>query len=29
MLPGEGHLSLAHSFGAILDGLLELAGRSG
>ena len=29
MLPGEGHLSLAHSFGAILDDLLELAGRSG
>jgi pimeloyl-ACP methyl ester carboxylesterase len=27
MLPGEGHLSLAHSFGAILDDLLELAGR--
>jgi pimeloyl-ACP methyl ester carboxylesterase len=27
MLSGEGHLTLVHSFGAILDDLLELAGR--
>ena len=27
LLPGEGHLTLMHSFGAILDDLLELAGR--
>ncbi len=29
LLPGEGHLTLVHSFGAILDDLLELAGRRG
>lgn len=29
LLPGEGHLTLMHSFGAILDDLLELAGRRG
>jgi len=27
LLPGEGHLTLAHEFGAILDDLLDLAGR--
>jgi pimeloyl-ACP methyl ester carboxylesterase len=27
LLPGEGHLTLVHWFGAILDDLLELAGR--
>ena len=27
LLPGEGHLTLVHTFGAILDGLLDLAGR--
>jgi pimeloyl-ACP methyl ester carboxylesterase len=29
LLPGEGHLTLAHVFGAILDDLLDLAGRQG
>ncbi len=29
LLPGEGHLTLAGSFGAILDDLLDLAGRQG
>jgi pimeloyl-ACP methyl ester carboxylesterase len=29
LLPGEGHLTLVHWFGAILDDLLELAGRQG
>jgi pimeloyl-ACP methyl ester carboxylesterase len=29
LLPGEGHLTLVHGFGAILDDLLELAGRQG
>jgi pimeloyl-ACP methyl ester carboxylesterase len=27
LLPGEGHLTLVHSIGAILDDLLDLAGR--
>jgi pimeloyl-ACP methyl ester carboxylesterase len=27
LLPGEGHLTLVHAFGAILDDLLDLAGR--
>jgi hypothetical protein len=27
LLPGEGHLTLVASFGAILDELLHLAGR--
>ena len=27
LLPGEGHLTLAHQFGAIFDDLLDLAGR--
>ena len=29
LLPGEGHLTLVHAFGAILDDLLDLAGRRG
>jgi pimeloyl-ACP methyl ester carboxylesterase len=29
LLPGEGHLTLVHAFGAILDDLLDLAGRQG
>jgi pimeloyl-ACP methyl ester carboxylesterase len=29
LLPGEGHLTLVASFGAILDDLLDLAGRQG
>ena len=29
LLPGEGHLTLVGSFGAILDDLLDLAGRQG
>lgn len=29
LLPGEGHLTLLHSIGAILDDLLDLAGRPG
>ena len=29
LLPGEGHLTLAGSFGAILDDLLDLTGRQG
>jgi len=29
LLPGEGHLTLVHSFGAILDDLLDLAGHQG
>jgi pimeloyl-ACP methyl ester carboxylesterase len=29
LLPGEGHLTLAGSFGSILDDLLDLAGRQG
>ena len=29
LLPGEGHLTLARVFGAILDDLLDLAGRRG
>ena len=29
LLPGEGHLTLARVFGAILDDLLDLAGRQG
>src|SRR5690348_7227770 len=29
LLPGEGHLTLVHSAGAILDDLLDLAGRQG
>jgi pimeloyl-ACP methyl ester carboxylesterase len=29
LLPGEGHLTLVHTFGAILDDLLDLAGRRG
>jgi pimeloyl-ACP methyl ester carboxylesterase len=29
LLPGEGHLTLMHAFGAILDDLLDLAGRQG
>jgi pimeloyl-ACP methyl ester carboxylesterase len=29
LLPGEGHLTLVHVFGAILDELLDLAGRPG
>jgi len=29
LLPGEGHLTLVHVFGAILDDLLNLAGRQG
>jgi pimeloyl-ACP methyl ester carboxylesterase len=29
LLPGEGHLTLVHIFGAILDDLLDLAGRQG
>jgi pimeloyl-ACP methyl ester carboxylesterase len=28
-LPGEGHLTLVHTFGAILDDLLDLAGHQG
>jgi len=27
LLPGEGHLTLGYAFGAILDDLLDLAGR--
>jgi pimeloyl-ACP methyl ester carboxylesterase len=27
LLPGEGHMTLAHEFGAMLDDLLDLAGR--
>jgi pimeloyl-ACP methyl ester carboxylesterase len=27
LLPGEGHLTLVHAFGAILDDLMDLAGR--
>jgi len=29
LLPGEGHLTLAHVFGAILDDLMDLAGHQG
>ena len=29
LLPGEGHLTLVHVFGAILDDLMDLAGRQG
>jgi pimeloyl-ACP methyl ester carboxylesterase len=29
LLPGEGHLTLVHTFGAILDDLLDLAGHQG
>jgi pimeloyl-ACP methyl ester carboxylesterase len=29
LLPGEGHMTLVHSIGAILDELLDLAGRRG
>jgi pimeloyl-ACP methyl ester carboxylesterase len=29
LLPGEGHLTVVHVFGAILDDLLDLAGRQG
>jgi pimeloyl-ACP methyl ester carboxylesterase len=29
LLPGEGHLTLVHAFGVILDDLLGLAGRQG
>jgi pimeloyl-ACP methyl ester carboxylesterase len=29
LLPGEGHLTLVHTFGAILDDLLDQAGRRG
>ena len=29
LLPGEGHLTLVHAFSAILDDLLDLAGRQG
>ncbi|HEV3069455.1 MAG TPA: alpha/beta fold hydrolase [Streptosporangiaceae bacterium] len=29
LLPGEGHLTLVHTFGAILDDLLDMAGRPG
>jgi pimeloyl-ACP methyl ester carboxylesterase len=29
LLPGEGHLTLVHIFGAILDDLLDLAGHQG
>ena len=29
LLPGEGHLTLVHRFGAILDDLLDLAGHQG
>jgi pimeloyl-ACP methyl ester carboxylesterase len=29
LLPGEGHLTLVHAFGAIVDDLLDMAGRPG
>jgi pimeloyl-ACP methyl ester carboxylesterase len=29
LMPGEGHMTLVHSFGAILDDLLDLAGHHG